>query len=102
MPMLWFSDAVRTSTGSFEICPVCSWEDDDVQFDNPTYKGGANVESLEEAKNNFKSIGASSVRHLNEVRRPYENDFRKIVRESLKHVAYVPLVPYRLGLFFLG
>jgi len=27
-------------TGTFEICPICYWEDDNVQFEDPDYKGG--------------------------------------------------------------
>mgnify|MGYP003571362099 CR=1 FL=1 len=30
----------------FEICDVCGWEDDNVQFDNPDFAGGANFFSL--------------------------------------------------------
>ena len=36
--------------GTYEICPVCGWEDDPVQFDDPDYAGGANTMSLNEAK----------------------------------------------------
>lgn len=36
--------------GSYEICPVCSWEDDPIQNAVPDYGGGANVMSLNEAK----------------------------------------------------
>lgn len=32
----------------FEICPVCKWEDDGVQRDDPDYPGGANHISLNE------------------------------------------------------
>lgn len=39
----------------FEICPVCGWEDDEVQNDNPSLQGGANEMSLEEAKQAFHS-----------------------------------------------
>ena len=34
----------------FEICPVCNWQDDGVQNDDPNYSGGANEMSLIEAK----------------------------------------------------
>ena len=34
----------------FDICPVCGWEDDGVQNDDPNYDGGANHISLNEAK----------------------------------------------------
>ncbi|MBL8046581.1 MAG: hypothetical protein JNL09_08575 [Anaerolineales bacterium] len=32
--------------GSYEICPICNWEDDAVQLVNPTAVVGANHESL--------------------------------------------------------
>jgi uncharacterized Zn finger protein (UPF0148 family) len=35
---------------AYEICPVCDWEDDPVQRDDPDYKGGANRRSLNEHK----------------------------------------------------
>jgi Cysteine-rich CPCC len=34
--------------GSFAICPVCDWEDDNVQAADACYKGGANGKSLAE------------------------------------------------------
>ncbi|EQA0898450.1 hypothetical protein A6C84_004098 [Escherichia coli] len=36
--------------GSYEICPLCNWEDDPVQEEEPNYGGGANVMSLNEAR----------------------------------------------------
>ncbi len=35
---------------SYEIRPVFNWEDDPVQAEEPDYKGGANVLSLNEAR----------------------------------------------------
>ena len=32
--------------GSYDICPVCGWEDDHVQLANPALTGGANRRSL--------------------------------------------------------
>jgi len=37
------------NVGSWEICPVCNWEDDEVQYRDPTFEGGANPESLKQA-----------------------------------------------------
>ncbi|MCQ2524780.1 MAG: hypothetical protein MJ123_10620 [Lachnospiraceae bacterium] len=36
--------------GKYEICPVCGWEDDPLCRKDPTFKGGANELSLEEAR----------------------------------------------------
>ena len=35
---------------SYEICPVCGWENDPVQRREPNFAGGANKLSLNEAK----------------------------------------------------
>ena len=35
---------------SYEICPVCGWEDDPVQRADPDFRGGANEMSLHEAR----------------------------------------------------
>ena len=52
--------------GSYDICSVCYWEDDPVQFKDENYAGGANHVSLKEARENYRLIGASEerVRHL--------------------------------------
>ncbi len=56
--------------GTFEICPVCGWEDDEVQFRDPTYEGGANSVSLDQARKNFSAIGAIDKESLSSVRKP--------------------------------
>ncbi|MEA4964798.1 MAG: CPCC family cysteine-rich protein [Oscillospiraceae bacterium] len=43
-------NAVLSPSSEFEICPICGWEDDDIQNDNPDMSGGANDMSLNEAK----------------------------------------------------
>lgn len=40
-----------SARGEYEICEVCGWEDDPVQSAEPDFAGGANVLSLEEARN---------------------------------------------------
>jgi len=56
--------------GTFEICPVCFWEDDNLQARDPTYAGGANKVSLQEARTNFARMGAKSTMSLPVVRPP--------------------------------
>jgi hypothetical protein len=34
--------------GSYEVCPVCDWEDDEIQLRYPAMQGGANTASLHE------------------------------------------------------
>lgn len=60
--------------GTFEICLVCYWEDDNVQYDDPDYEGGANGISLNNARENFKAIGAISVKYLKNVRKPFQHE----------------------------
>lgn len=60
--------------GTFALCPVCYWEDDDVQFRDPSYRGGANTVSLQEAQENFRQFGASDPAHRTQVRAPREEE----------------------------
>lgn len=39
---------------NFEVCPVCGWEDDGIQRENPDYAGGANEDSLNQYRQNWK------------------------------------------------
>jgi rubredoxin len=57
-PCCGFLTLEEEPPGTFDICPVCNWEDDNVQFRYPT-AGGANRVSLVEAKRNFVEFGAS-------------------------------------------
>lgn len=60
--------------GTFLICDVCNWEDDNVQYENPSFEGGANKESLNQARVNFRTLGASSEKAMSTVRRPLPNE----------------------------
>ena len=40
---------------AFEICPVCGWQDDDIQNADPDFAGGANEMSLNQAKDAYGS-----------------------------------------------
>jgi hypothetical protein len=57
--------------GTYAICPVCWWEDDDLQFRDPDYQGGANKVSLRQARENFQRYGASEFEHKVNVRKPF-------------------------------
>jgi hypothetical protein len=60
--------------GTYEICPVCFWEDDPVQGQDPDYAGGANAPSLNEARRNFAAYGASEERFRPNVRPPRDDE----------------------------
>ena len=60
----------EAGSGTYNICPVCFWEDDSVQFPRPDYAGGANRPSLNQARANFKEFGAKDRHALPHVRPP--------------------------------
>jgi hypothetical protein len=62
--------------GSYDICKICFWEDDDVQLRDPHFGGGANVLSLLESQRNFEAFGATEQRFLVHVRPPNQSDSR--------------------------
>jgi hypothetical protein len=45
-------------SGTYDICPICFWEDDPIQLKDPDYEGGANQVSLRQAQINFDNFGA--------------------------------------------
>jgi hypothetical protein len=63
-------------TDTYEICGICFWEDDGVQFRDPNYEGGANEVSLRQAQHNFIKFGACDEGSLKFVRHPNESDIK--------------------------
>ena len=76
-PCCGFLTLEEEPPGTFEICPVCFWEDDQVQFRDPDFAGGANSVSLNEARATFLAIGASDSRFADKVRTPTEDEKRE-------------------------
>ncbi|HYF32375.1 MAG TPA: CPCC family cysteine-rich protein [Chitinophagaceae bacterium] len=62
--------------GSFNICPVCYWEDDPVQLKDPHYAGGGNKPSLVQAQRNFMEFGACELELKRHVRKPVAAEAR--------------------------
>jgi hypothetical protein len=60
--------------GSFELCPICWWEDDSVQFEDQDYEGGANEPSLRQARLNFSKHGAIRPEDKMHVRPPNDDE----------------------------
>lgn len=56
--------------GSYQICPVCFWEDDAAQLRWPMMHGGANRLSLIDAQVTYEEHGAMERRFVGNVRAP--------------------------------
>ena len=53
------SDSFEGGYGSYDICSVCKWQDDDAFVYNEPDEVGANGVSLNEAIENYKKYGIS-------------------------------------------
>jgi Cysteine-rich CPCC len=42
-PCCGYRTLPQEAGGTYALCPICFWEDDGVQLDDPDYEGGANV-----------------------------------------------------------
>lgn len=60
--------------GEYDICPVCYWEDDPFQAEDPNLEGWANKVSLNQAKENYKKFGAIEKRLTKYVRQPKKDE----------------------------
>jgi hypothetical protein len=66
--------------GTFVICPVCRWEDCNIQFDDPHYDGGPNGISLMEHQQHVLERIPLTVREFGKYRR--DSEWRPIVTDS--------------------
>jgi len=64
---------------SFDICPICGWENDGVQADDHNYAGGANPLSVNEARIEFFLLGKKNVREtVMRRRQEFEEEYHGI------------------------
>lgn len=73
-PCCQFLTLPEPSPGSWEICPVCFWQDDPVGFAHPHRPHGPNPMSLQQARSNYAAFGACEERMLRYVRPPLRHE----------------------------
>ena len=59
-------------TGTFEICDICGWEDDNVQLQDPQYRGGANKKSLIESQAQILKKNSNTCKNLQRFSQVYK------------------------------
>ncbi|MBC5635305.1 hypothetical protein H8S33_00570 [Ornithinibacillus sp. BX22] len=74
-PCCGYKTLVEEPPGTFDICEICFWEDDDYQYEFVD-DTGANDVSFREAQQNFIAFGAVNQRCLEFVRPPKKTDMR--------------------------
>jgi hypothetical protein len=80
-PCCGFRTLDEEPPGTYDICPVCYWEDDNVQYNDPSFAGGANKLSLNEARKNYADFGVSELWLREWVREPTQAEIEeKMVR----------------------
>lgn len=74
----------------FDICSVCGWEDDNVQFEDPNFRGGANFFSLKEYKKAFfekkdvqKLQEEARLEYINQAKVDYAVKIRAILKKRV-------------------
>ncbi|MFI0990235.1 CPCC family cysteine-rich protein [Streptomyces exfoliatus] len=70
-PCVWCGrPSMDEQPGSYEICPICFWEDDAIQLRWPEHSGGSIGPSLIAAQENYQAFGACEERSVEHVRPP--------------------------------
>lgn len=64
--------------GTYNICKICFWEDDPIQFNDLNYEGGANRVSLIQGQQNFEKFGACEEEMVKNVIKPNKQDTRNL------------------------
>jgi hypothetical protein len=75
-PCCGYKTFIDKPEGNYDICEVCFWEDDPIQFANPNYRNGANEVSLKEGQKNFLKFGACEKEMITNVRTPNSDEKR--------------------------
>ena len=75
-PCCGYKTYTEKPNGSYDICPVCFWEDDPIQLKKPDSNNGANKVSLKQGQRNFIEFGACTKEVTEYVRKPTKDEQR--------------------------
>lgn len=70
--------------GSYEICPVCKWEDDPVQGKDHCFYGGANNLSVNESQLYYYLKGRPASEKLAQLEKEFADDTKKFAAELVR------------------
>ena len=73
-PCCGFYTLPEEPPGTYDICPVCFWEDSFYNYSTPDKICGCNHVSLNEARKNFAAFGACLENLKIFTRPPHENE----------------------------
>lgn len=65
--------------GRWDICEICHWEDDPLQYDSPELEGGANAVSLLQARMNYDEFGACDEVSRDAMRAPLPQECPRVI-----------------------
>lgn len=75
-PCCGYDTFTEEPPGTYNICPICFWEDDPIQYKDPDYKGGANRVSLRQGQLNYEKYGACEKEMVKNVTKPMKDNKR--------------------------
>lgn len=75
-PCCGYLTLTAAEPGSYEVCPVCHWTDDPVQFSDAASESESNPNTLEKARKNFERLGAVTPSAVEETRDPAPSEQR--------------------------
>jgi hypothetical protein len=81
--------------GSYDICPICGWEDDELGLRYPNERSPANKMLIGDARANFRNFGAAYESDLAYVRKPKPDEISKFRWFWLFWMTYFPKSYFR-------